>query len=355
MQNSHLFFFVVLPGVDPKDMQVVQCLWVCANHAIHAQFMAQSSLYNKRRLISLLRGAGTRFGTWFYAMHHALHLKQALLATIHQQKFLDLESAKKQSVRMAVQDIEDNKFWKCLYILLHSVIPALRALRFCNASRPVMDKIFFLSHRTTHAIEKSQEFLNNSNLFGALTMDSNLIAECNVILGSNDGDIRNEEADDVVFKETPPTEDKLSGKEDDDSNKGESVVTMLFRAAVCWNWCKRKTKIEHPYAIVDWALCVMEDICKDFRLRLKGAEHDAIESVVKCLHLPPCPNKSVDLSKTSSAEIVDTFWNEFKAFQCYMEPFHHPSWWAELQMYQVGDPTFDTRSILSPPHRCWGM
>jgi hypothetical protein len=240
-------------------------------------------------------------------MHHALPLKRALLATIHQQKFLDLESAKKQSVRMAVQDIEDNKFWKCLYILLCFVFPALRALRFCNASRPVMDKIFFLSHRTTQVIERSQEFLNNSNLFGALTMDSNLIGEGNVILGSNDGDMGNEEAEEVVFEESPPTEDKSSVDEDNDPNKGESVVTMLFGAAVCWNWCKRKTKIEHSYAIAAWALCVMEDVRKDVRLRLKGAERDAIEEVVKHLYLPPCLNKSVDLSKTSSAEIVDTF------------------------------------------------
>ncbi len=105
-----------------------------ANHAIHTQFAAQSSLYNKGQLIGLLQGAGTWFATWFYAMHCALHLKQALLATIHQQKFLDLKSAKKQSVRMAVQDIEDNKFWKCLYILLRSDFPALRALCFCDAS-----------------------------------------------------------------------------------------------------------------------------------------------------------------------------------------------------------------------------
>ncbi len=127
---------------------------------------------------------------------------------------------------MADTDIEDKKFWKCLYILLCSVFSALRSLCFCNASRPVMDKIFFLSHRTTQAIERSQEFLNNSNLFGALTMDSNLIAEGNVILGSNNGDIGNEEAEEVVFEETPPTEDESSGDEDNDSNKGESVVTM---------------------------------------------------------------------------------------------------------------------------------
>ncbi len=299
-----------------------------ANHAIHTQFVVQSSLYNKGRLIGLLQGPGTWFATWFYAMHCALHLKQALLATIHQQKLLDLKSTKIQSVQMAIQDIEDNKFWKCLYTLLCSVFSALRALHFCNASQPVMDKIFFLSHRTTQAIERSHEFLNDSNLFGTLTMDSNLIAEGNVILGSNDGDIGNEEAEEVVFKETPPTENELSGNEDDDSNKGESVVTMLFGAAVCWNWCKRKTKIEHPYAIAAWALCVMKDVHEDVRLRLPGAERDAIEEVVKRLHLPPFPNKSVDFSKTSLAEIVDTFWNEFKAFQCCMEPFHHPSRWA---------------------------
>jgi hypothetical protein len=87
-------------------------------------------------------------------------------------------------------------------------------------------------------------------------------------------------------------------------------------------------KIEHPYAIAAWALCVMKDVCGDVRLRLKHAERDAIEEVVKHLRLPPCPNKSVDFSKTPSAEIVDTFWNEFKAFKCCTEPFHHPSRWA---------------------------
>jgi hypothetical protein len=54
-------------------------------------------------------------------------------------------------------------------------------------------------------------------------------------LGSNDGDIGNEEAEEVVLEETPPAEDKSSGNEDDDSNKGESVVTMSFGAAVHWN------------------------------------------------------------------------------------------------------------------------
>ena len=47
-----------------------------------------------------------------------------------------------------------------------------------------MDKIFFLSHMTTEAIIRSQDVLNDPNLFGALKMDRNLkSAEGNVILG----------------------------------------------------------------------------------------------------------------------------------------------------------------------------
>ena len=39
-----------------------------ANHAIYAQFMAQSALANRGRKVGLLRGAGTRMALWFYAM-----------------------------------------------------------------------------------------------------------------------------------------------------------------------------------------------------------------------------------------------------------------------------------------------
>ncbi len=116
-------------------------------------------------------------------------------------KILDLESVKKQSVRHAIRDIEDKKFWKCLYVILRCVFPALRALRFCDASRPVMDKIFFLSHRTTEAIIRSQEVLNDPNLFGSLKMDRNLQAEGNVILGGESDD---DEGEDVVFEVTLP-------------------------------------------------------------------------------------------------------------------------------------------------------
>ena len=52
--------------------------------------MTQSDLYNKQK-VGLLRGAGTRFGTWFYAMIRVLGLEQPLKATIHQAKFWKLD------------------------------------------------------------------------------------------------------------------------------------------------------------------------------------------------------------------------------------------------------------------------
>ena len=45
------------------------------------------------------------------------------------------------------------------------------------------------------------------------------------------------------------------------------------------------TKIEHEYAIAAWALCVMPEVRKDVAARLTGTHRDAIEDVVRRLHL----------------------------------------------------------------------
>jgi len=136
---------------------------------------------------------------WFYAMMRLLRLQQPLVGTIHQQKFVDLNL--NNSVRAAVHDIKDDKFWKCIYILLRAVFPALRLLCYCDKNQPAMDKIFLLSHRTTLALGKSEEFLNDKSLFGSLRSDSNLTQEGNIVLGEG-GDISDEE--DVVHENAPP-------------------------------------------------------------------------------------------------------------------------------------------------------
>jgi hypothetical protein len=110
-----------------------------ASHAIYAQFMAKLTLANRGWKVCLIRGAGTQMALWFYAMIQLLCLQQPLKATIHQQKFLELTLT--NSAKEAVQDINDKNLWKCMYILLCAVFPALRALWYCYSNTPCRDKI----------------------------------------------------------------------------------------------------------------------------------------------------------------------------------------------------------------------
>ncbi len=50
-----------------------------------------------------------------------------------------------------------------------------------------MDNFLFLSHRTTVALEKPEQFLNDKSLFGSLKIDGNLTKEGNTILGGAGG------------------------------------------------------------------------------------------------------------------------------------------------------------------------
>jgi len=235
-----------------------------ANHKIYAQFMAQSSLSNRGKKVGLLRGAGgagTRMAMWFYAMICLLRLEMPLKATVHQQKFRSLPL--NESARMAVLDIQEAKFWKCLYILLRSVFPALKLLHYCDANKPSMDKIFFLSHRTTQAIEKSSDSLNDKELFGSLTPDRNL----------THGDINLDGADDSDDEEEVAFEDS----DDDDDTESNEVATpnnsiMSFGRTVLFHWNRRRKKIEHEYAIAGWALSVVGEVRIDVRERMRG-EH----------------------------------------------------------------------------------
>ena len=103
-----------------------------ANHGIYAQFMAQSANANSGRTVGLLRGAGTRFASWFYAMIRLVRMKNPLLATIHQEKFRELDL--NERARQAILDIQDRVFWRALYAILRATFPAIRVLRYCDST-----------------------------------------------------------------------------------------------------------------------------------------------------------------------------------------------------------------------------
>ena len=289
-----------------------------SNHGIYAQFMAQSSLTNRGRAVGLLRGAGTRMALWFYAMMRMIRVRQPLTATIHQQKFVDLSL--NETVGAAVRDIKDDKFWKCCYIVLRAVFPALKLLRYCDKSTPAMDKIFYLSHRTTIALEKSEEFLNDEALFGDMPNSCLLNRERSVLGGDSDDD----DSDDVLFSN--------DDSDDDDNGEINSEQPKSFGQLFIWHWNKRKLRIEHEYAIAGWALCVMDDIRKDVLLRMTEVHQSAIDMVVTRLHAPPCANTNPAISSMLIPEILDTFWNEFKAFQQRLYPFDAASRWLSVDI-----------------------
>jgi len=161
-------------------------------------------------------------------------------------------------VAMAVQDIENPDFWKCLYIILRAVFPALRLLRYCDKSKPAMDKIYYLSYRTTQALEQLESVLNDEALFGQITSDRNL-GRAMEILGLEDNDeVEDNGVGTVTFANADSNDDDDDDEDDDENN------VLSFGRQFIWHWDKRKNKIEHEYTIAGWALCVMPEVRKDY-------------------------------------------------------------------------------------------
>jgi hypothetical protein len=146
-----------------------------ASHGIYAIFIGQSVIANNGKAIGLLRGASSRMATFFYGGWRTLHLEHVLKATIHQHEFnaimQDPNHKKNKSLAGAIMDIADKEFLKALYVLLRLVHPALIALRYCDTNAPMMDKIYYLCHRMTTSLEKSQDALNDNTLFSYFHYD----------------------------------------------------------------------------------------------------------------------------------------------------------------------------------------
>ncbi len=87
-----------------------------ANHGVYIQFIAHSCAFNDEKIIGLLCGAGTRFSTWFYAMHKALRMKPVLAATIHNASFASL--SKNDQVASVIKYIEDEFFGRQFIVFL---------------------------------------------------------------------------------------------------------------------------------------------------------------------------------------------------------------------------------------------
>ena len=138
-----------------------------ASHGIYAIFMTQSAMHNRGKKIGPLRGAGTRFATWFYAFIRLLRLKDAFLATMHQAEFCALSL--NDTAGAAMKDIKDKTFWQAMHVLSRAVYPAIRVLCHCDSNTPAMDEVFMLSNCCLDAITKSAGDLNDTNIVPTCT------------------------------------------------------------------------------------------------------------------------------------------------------------------------------------------
>ena len=121
--------------------------------------------------------------------------------------------------------------------------------------------------------------------------------------------------------------------EDDDEDMGvnaeeaEEEQSILLGDLLTKSWDSHKAKLDHDYAIIGWALSVMPEVYKDARERLTGEHRDVIERVVRKLFTYPYQNRFPDLQGKSEDEIVDLFWDEFKAFCHKTKPFDKAARW----------------------------
>ena len=61
---------------------------------------------------------------------------------------------------------------------------------------------------------------------------------------------------------------------------------------------------------------------------VEGKHLEAVKQVVERLHLPPFPNKSVDIQNMSPSDIVDKLWDEYKDFSLKLGCFSKPGKWV---------------------------
>ena len=74
-------------------------------------------------------------------------------------------------------------------------------LRYSDSNIPAMEKLYYLSHQVTVALETSTEDLNDNELFLALEDDRGVAFEIDQVFGSdNNEDVVEEDVDDGLVE-----------------------------------------------------------------------------------------------------------------------------------------------------------
>ena len=123
-------------------------------------------------------------------------------------------------------------------------------------------------------------------------------------------------------------------KDDAEHEDAAEGAPQTLGANILSCWEHRKRNLDHDYAIAGWLLCVMPEVRADVKDRIEGSHREAIERVVERLHLPPCPNKRVNIDEMSPSDIVDKFWSEYKDFSNQTGAFSKAGRWLTTDVMQ---------------------
>jgi len=116
-----------------------------------------------------------------------------------------------------------------------------------------------------------------------------------------------------------------SSDEESDVIESERILSFGHNALNLWK--SRSAKLHHDYAIAWWASCVAPEVREHVAENMAPEHREAIERVVRHLHIVPCPNKDAKVIGKNIEEIVDLFWDEFKCFEKKTKPFDNVVRW----------------------------
>ena len=189
--------------------------------------------------------------TFFYAMHRGLNIRKSLTDTIDPAPWKVIKMTKIEKID--VQDIETNKMWQIIYDLIRTVFTALQVLRVVDSNQAFMDKLYYLWHRTTHAITKSSTSLNDGD-FLSPTESGNDAGDLSFDTSYDDDD----NIDDNIEEDKVTCEDDDEVDEDIDVsvNSKPDSIDESFADRVLRTPVRRKSSVERKFSIADSYLSV---------------------------------------------------------------------------------------------------
>ena len=96
------------------------------------------------------------------------------------------------------------------------------------------------------------------------------------------------------------------GPSDDESEVAVEPVDETSLGQLAFDlWNSRSKKLHHDYAIAGWALSVSREVRDHVSQNMLPEHREAIERVVRRLHVVPCPNKDPKVVGADIEDVVD--------------------------------------------------